>query len=453
MKTNIVFIILDSLRQDHVSYYGWEGCPLETPNIDRLARQSVVFDNCYPEALPTIPVRTQWMTGQRTLPFRHWQPLTPEDRTIADILVNEGYLTALFTDCYHYFKPGYNLHRNFRVWQWVRGQEYDAYRSAPLKKHRLEDYIKESFSPAWVKLVETCLINLEPFEKADDHYCAQLAHLAMQWLEENRDRPEPFLIWWDSFDPHEPWMPPKEFDRYTDPNYRGKRIILPCGGLARDHFTPEEIAYTRGLYAGEVAYVDHYVGQLLDKLETLGYLDNTLIVLVADHGHPLADHGKFLKGGDRMYSELLKVPCMIRFPGGKYGGQRLRALAQFQDLLPTVLDAIGLGNNIEAMHGRSLMPLIRGEVASMRDAIVTGYHAAPDRCIRTEEWSYIRRPEGEADELYHLIQDPRERHNLIDAYPEIAQRLAAAFGSLYATKITEVKGIQGRYEVAGSAAA
>jgi len=451
--TNVIFISIDSLRQDHVSYYGWEGCPGPTPNIDRLARQSVVFDNCYPEALPTIPVRTQWMTGQRTLPFRPWQPLTNEDRTIADILSNEGYLNALFTDCYHYFKPGYNLHRSFRVWRWVRGQEYDPYRSAPLTKYRLEDYIKDSFTSHWKQLVETCLINIEPFEKADDHYCAQLAHAAMQWLEDNKRRKGPFLLWWDSFDPHEPWTPPQEFDRYTDPDYRGKKIILPCGGLASDHFTPEEIAYTRGAYAGEVAYVDHYVGQLLSKIEELGYMNNSIIILVADHGHPLADHGKFLKGGDRLYSELLKVPCMIRFPGGEYGGQRLTALAQFHDILPTILEAIGLGNNTEAMHGRSLMPLVRGELSAFRDVIVTGYHAAPDRCIRTEEWSYIRRPEGQADELYNLIEDPRERHNLVDEYPQIAQKLAASFGSLYAVQVFEVKGIQGKYEVTGSAVA
>jgi len=96
--TSVVFIVIDSLRQDHVSFYGWDGCPVETPNIDALARESVVFENMYPEALPTIPVRTQLVMGQRTLPFRPWQPLAPEDRTVADLLSEEGYLTALFRE-------------------------------------------------------------------------------------------------------------------------------------------------------------------------------------------------------------------------------------------------------------------------------------------------------------------------------------------------------------------
>lgn len=212
------------------------------------------------------------------------------------------------------------------------------------------------------------------------------------------------------------------------------------------------MAYTQGLYAGEVAYVDHYVGQLLDRLRKLGHYEDSVIVLAADHGHPLADHGKFLKGGDRMYSELLKVPFMVRFPGSEHGGQRLDALAQFQDVLPTLLDGVRMGSNIETMHGHSLMLLIRGDADSAREVIITGYHEAPDRCMRDREWSYIRRPEGEPDELYNLTEDPRERRNVIDEYPQEAARLAAAFGSLYALRGEAVKGIQGRYEVGGSAA-
>jgi arylsulfatase A-like enzyme len=158
----------------------------------------------------------------------------------------------------------------------------------------------------------------------------------------------PIFLFFDSFDPHEPWTPPPEFDRYTDPGYKGK--------------------------------------------------------------------------------------------------------------LPTLLDACdrgrspGPGNNVEAMHGRSLMPLIRGEVACVREAIITGYHESVERCIRDQTWSYVRRPEGQPDELYNLVEDPGERHNVIDEHPEVAQRLAAMFGSLYLKEVSAVKGIQGRYEVADSAA-
>ena len=446
-RPHVIFMILDSFRQDHMSFYNPHS-PVPTPNLDALARESVAFDNCYPEGLPTVPVRTCWLTGERTLAHRAWQPLTPEDRSLAEILSDVGYLSACFTDCYHYFKPGMNLHRGFRAWEWVRGQEYDTYRTGPLRRLNLDDYCQPTFSPQWRRLVEIALKNVEEFETADDHYCARLVQQAGRWAEANAEAGQPIFLWLDSFDPHEPWTPPQEFDRYTDPHYRGKKCVLPPGGPASAHFNAEEIAYIRGLYAGECAYVDHYVGRFLNKLQELGLYDNALIVLAADHGHPLAEHGKFLKGGDRMYSELLKVPFTIRFPTGRYGGRRLDALASFHDVLPTLLDAVGLGNNLDAFPGKSLMPVIRGELSALREAIISGYYEAADRCLRDKVWSYIRRPEGEPDELYHLMDDPQEKVNLVDRYPQEAQRLAALYGSLYNLKGAAVKGVQGKYEVA-----
>ncbi len=450
-RTNVFFIILDSFRQDHMSFYNAHS-PCPTPSLDALARDSVAWDNCYPEGLPTIPVRTCWLTGERTLVHRPWQPLAPEDRSLAEILSDEGYLTACFTDCYHYFKPGMNMHRGFRVWDWIRGQEYDSYRSGPLRRLNLEDYVKDSFTPQWRHIVETALKNVQEFETAEDHYCARLMRMAGQWVQDNTPSKDPIFAWVDSFDPHEPWTPPQEFDRFTDPQYHGKKIILPPGGPASAHLSPEEIAYVRGLYAGECAYVDHYVGVFLDKLRELGLYDQSLIILIADHGHPLAEHGKFLKGGDRLYNELLKVPFVVHLPGGQHGGQRLDALASFHDVLPTVLDAVGMGNNLDAFPGKSLLPVMRGEVGEVREAIISGYYGAADRCIRDRVWSYIRRPAEEPDELYNLQDDPGEKTNLIDHYPEQAQRLAGMFGSLYALKGDAVKGIQGKYEVAHTGA-
>ncbi len=89
---NLIVIMLDSLRQDHVSFYGWDGCPVRTPNLDRLAAEGVAFDNCYPEGLPTIPVRTELHTGHHSLIHRPWQPLMPTDVTLSEVLAAEGYL-------------------------------------------------------------------------------------------------------------------------------------------------------------------------------------------------------------------------------------------------------------------------------------------------------------------------------------------------------------------------
>ena len=465
---NVIVIVLDSFRQDHVSFYNaasyihmmkrrqpvFEGIPAcQTPNLDAFAQECIVFDNAYPEALPTLPVRTQLLTGQRTLPYRPWQPLTKEDISMAEILRAEGYVCGLISDTYHYRAPGMNYHRGFHAYRWIRGQEYDPWTSHPTSRH-VDDYVNEHYDAFWRGRVAQFLANTDDFTREADWFPAKVVDETIDWLKRNRAHPRIFALI-DCFDPHEPWDPPARFDTYTDPNYCGQRLILPMGGPVERWATPEEIRHIRGLYAGEAAFVDHCLGRLFHALEDLGYYDDSVIVLLADHGHPLADHGKFLKGGDRLYNELLRVPFMIRLPDGR-GARRTPAIVQFHDLLPTLLDALDMSNNATSMHGRSFLPVLRGDTDKHREVIITGYHEAVDRCVRDQAWSLVLRPEGEPDELYNLIEDPRERVNLIDQYPDEARRLARAFGSyfwLHGQQLNgrlEIKGVQGKYELASS---
>jgi len=449
---NLIVIMLDSFRQDHVSFYNRGNPPFEdvkpcqTPNIDKFAQDCVVFENAYPEALPTIPVRCALMTGQQTLPYRPWQPLTPNEITVAEILRREGYVCGLISDTYHYRAPGMNFHRGFHAYRWIRGQEYDPYVSSPSRR-KVEDYVNENYPEVWRSRVHQFLANTDDFTMEEDWFPAKVVAEAVEWLEKNRVHKKVFL-WIDSFDPHEPWDPPERFDTYTDPGYKGPRLIMPMGGQAQQWAKLEEIRYIRGLYAGEAAFVDHCLGPLFEKLEELGYYDDSLILLLADHGHPLADHGKFLKGADRMYSELLKLPFMVRFPGGAHA-RRTKAIIQFHDVLPTLLEILGLGNNAHSMHGKSFLSVLRGEAEEHRNAIITGYHEGIDRCIRDGQWSYIQRPKDEPDELYDLVKDPQERHNLIDEEPEEAKRLSSLFGNYFRRAEGRwIKGIQGKYELA-----
>jgi arylsulfatase A-like enzyme len=452
---NVIVIMVDSFRQDHISFYN-RGSPVfedvkpcRTPNIDKFAKECIVFENAYPEGLPTIPVRCELMTGQNTLPFRAWEPLTPRDITIADILRREGYVCGLVSDTYHYRAPGMNFHRSFHSYRWIRGQEYDPYMSHPSRRN-IEDYVKPNYPPIWRSRVHQFLANTDDFEKEEDWFPAKVVRKAADWLRKNRVHEKTFL-WIDSFDPHEPWDPPKRFDTYTEPNYKGPRLILPMGGEAGNWATEKETRNIRGLYAGEASFVDNCLGQLFRELEELGYYDDSVIVLLADHGHPLADHGKFLKGTDRLYSELLKVPFMVRMPGAKKA-RRTKAIVQFPDLLPTILDMLGLKNNTQSMYGKSFLPVLEGEADEHREATISGYHEGIDRCIRDREWSYIQRPKGEPDELYNLTKDPKERVNLIDDCPEKAQRLSSLFGQYYRREgIGKIKGVQGKYEVASGA--
>jgi arylsulfatase A-like enzyme len=450
VKPNIIVVVSDSLRQDHVGFYAGEGSPARTPNMDAFLLDAVTFSNMYPEGLPTIPVRTEWVTGAGTLAGRSWQPLEATDVACAEMLRREGYLTAFICDVYHYFKPDMNFHRGYKVWRWIRGQEYDPYRSAPAKTRRVEDHWKDSFPPRWRERLEAYCRNLEGCRRADDFPCGRTFNEAIDWLRGNAGQ-RPFLLWVETFDPHEPWTPPEEFDVYGDPAYSGKDYIFPPGGQASDHFTPEEIARIRSLYAGEVSYVDAMLGRLLEALKDAGAYDESLIFFLSDHGHPLADHGKFLKGPDRMHSELLKVPFGFRLPGGELSGTRTDRLAQFPDVLPTMFEAAGLSNNLPAMQGTSLLPLCRGEVEKVRDTVISGYHGGIDRCIRDETWSLVFRPEGEPDELYNLEDDPRETQNMIDEQREVAGRLRSAYGAAFVPSGRAVKGLQGTFEVAHTA--
>ena len=456
---NIIVVMLDSFRQDHVSFYhggipAFENVPAcQTPVLDAFAQDCVVFDNAYPEALPTIPARTQLFTGQRTLPYRPWQPLTQEDISIADILRAEGYVCSLITDCYHYRAPGMNFHRGFHAYRWLRGQEYDPWMSHPTQRN-VDDYVNENYDSVWRGRVAQFLANTDNFTEEDDWFAAQVVDEAIEWLRRNRAHSRLFA-WIDSFDPHEPWDPPSRFDKYTDPKYGGKRLILPMGGQAETWATADEIRHIQGLYAGEAAFVDHCLGRLLQALKDLGYYDDSVIILLADHGHPLGDHGKFLKGTDRLYNELLKVPFMVRLPGGE-GARRTQSIVQFHDVLPTLLDLLGMARNTASMHGISFLPVLRGDQDTHRETIITGFHEGAERCLRDATWSYIQRSAGEPEELYNLHQDPHERNNVIEQYAEEARRLSDAFGSYYHLQMgkgvseTRVRGIQGKYELGSS---
>lgn len=451
---NLIFICLDSLRQDHVSFYNpadpvFDRVPVcVTPNIAEFARHCTVFHNMYPCGLPTIPTRTELMTGQFTLPSRGWQPLTATDITIAQILRREGYVCGLISDNYHYRAPGMNFHREFNAYEWIRGQEYDPYVSAPSRRP-VEDYVSASYPRLWRTRIAQFLANTDAAQEERDRHTTRLIESACDWLVQNRSHTDIFC-WIDCFDPHEPWDPPPRFDTYTVPDYRGKRLIMPMGGQASEWATVDEIRYIRGLYAGEVAFVDDCLERLFSCLNQNGYYDDSVIVLMSDHGHPLADHGKFLKGADRMYSELLKIPFMIHIPGKET--REVRALAQFPDVLPTLLELLGIETAGHAMHGMSFKPILDGETDDHRKGIISGYHEAIDRCIRDETWSYIQRPNGRDDELYNLKEDPHESRNVISEHQEEATRLSSLFGSYWRKKYSPFrKGIQGEHEVASGA--
>jgi arylsulfatase A-like enzyme len=377
---NVFFIIIDSLRQDHLGCYGNEW--IRTPNIDAFALDSVVFENMYPGGLFTIPVRTEFYTGNYTLHNRPWSALNNYDVTLAEILDEHDYVNGFITDVYHYFKPNGNLHRGFHSWEFIRGQEADTYRSAPHGKN-LDEYMKYAMKGDMIhRMIDQYLRNTSKFEKESEYFGAQVFGRASEWINENAGAHKRIFMTVDCFDPHEPWDPPQPYDTmYTDPNYRGPKLIHPKYGPV-DWMTEAELEYVRGLYAGEVTFVDRWFGRFIDQLKELNLLNASLVIVVSDHGHPHGDHGTIMKSAPNLYSELVKVPFMVRFPDKKYAGKRLDAIAQFVDIAPTILDFLGFTDSLEVMQGKSLLSLIRSEVESIREVARIGVFNYSDRCIR-----------------------------------------------------------------------
>ena len=208
--------------------------------------------------------------------------------------------------------------------------------------------------------------------------------------------------------------------------------------------TREELAHTRALYAGEVTFVDKWLGVLLDRVRDLGLYDNSLIMFTSDHGEPLGEHGIVRKAQPWGYEELAHVPWLIRHPDGLGAGQRFGGFVQPPDMMPTILDALGLTDPLQLaftapvrltfpqdvivdqrtiqLHGHSLLPVLAGQTESVRDFAVTAHY---DRqwVLRTPEWAYMHNLDARLPELYHRPTDLQEQYNVAPAHPEVVDQL------------------------------
>jgi len=406
---NVVMIMTDSLQFNYLGCYGnpW----INTPNIDRLARESTLFENAYAEGLPTIPVRRALATGRFTLPFAGWVPLSYEDTSVADILYRHHTQTALIADCPMMHLPKYGYSRGFDYVIYQRGQEGDHfYEKDPLLHLNPADFHKPVYDPdtkgtkyekeadismLTMKELMSYLAHRQFWTSDEDQYAARTCREAVRYLEDVVDRTKPFFLWADFFDPHEPWDPPSVYNPDLkcpyDPDYKGKDLILPVPTPLEGAYTDEELHHIRMLYAEKVTMTDKWVGILLDKLKSLGLYENTMIIYLSDHGEPLGNgehgHGIMRKCRPWPYEELAHIPLLIRHP--EIEPQQLEAYVQTPDITPTILDFLGVEDEaMEEMQGQSLLPLMRGEKDKIREFAVAGYHNFSWSII-TDDWSFV----------------------------------------------------------------
>ena len=443
---NIIVIIADSMRADHVGCYGSK---VKTPNLDRFARESALFEEAYSENLPTMPCRTAWWTGRYLFTQRGWQPMELSDYLMAEILWDQAMASAFVTDTYHMHKPVYNCGRGFDTVAFVRGQEYDPWivdKSVKVEVNRFHRLRGDKHDAMWHQRFEQYLRNVSGFKSEEDYFVAQVVKEAIRWLEYVTKRQKDRLfLWVDCFDPHEPWDPPSPYREMYDPGYKGLEMIDPVPGPVEGYMSAAELKHTRALYAGEVTFVDKWIGTLLDRIRELGLFENSFIVFMSDHGEPLGEHGYVRKAFPRNYEELARIPMIVHHPDGLGAGKRLSAFVQPPDLLPTVLDLLGISKKLRLPYlapvkhtfpqdvvvasrdvrltGKSFLPLLEGRAESLRDFAVTAHHDA-QWAIRTKQWTYLLNLNGDRpNELYNRVHDRAEQKNVLAEHRKVADQL------------------------------
>ena len=434
-KYNVILIIADSLRKDHVGCYGNEW--IHTPNLDKFSKESVMFTKAYPESLPTIPVRRAIYTGNRVFPFKKyelkkdirsrrpgWEPLSNEDISISEIFRLSGFRTALIGDNYHLFEPGMNFNRGFLEWIFIRGQENDMFRSAHLvSDEELDKYLPSKLTGRAAerrrRFLRRYLSNVSFRKNEEDWFAPQTFREGVRWLRENRDA-ERFLLVLEPFDPHEPWDPPHEFVEMYDPDYEGKEVITPKYGYV-DYLTERELKHMRAHYAGEVTLLDKWFGYFLQKVYELNLHRNTIIAFISDHGHQLGEHNLTGKVSWGLYPELVDIPLLIRHPEEIGAGEKIDYYVYNHDLFTTLASMAGI-NFEHKVDGINIWKYVEKEKNNVERSYVTS--ALSEYVMyRDDEYWYISNREGKEAQLYAVKEDPNLERNIAEECPEICRKL------------------------------
>jgi arylsulfatase A-like enzyme len=426
-KMNVVVVNLDSLRKDHVGAYGNQW--IKTPNLDALARESLRFTRPYPESIPTIDARRSMYTGVRTWPFRGWVPQRgetffpagwqrmPEDQvSLTETLAENGYDTALITDTYHQFKPSMNFHRGFNVFDFIRGQERDRFRSPlAVPDEEVDRYTVHGNNQSMRDKVRQYRANVADRRREEDWFAPRVFRRSMEYLDLAKDAPGPFFLVVDSFDPHEPWDPPERYaNMYGEPTGTGEPIAPNYD--TSDYLEEEELKRMRHLYAGEVTMADRWFGEFVNGIEERGLLNETLLIVFSDHGVSLGEHGYTGKVARAIWPELKDTVFYVRHPEGRGAGKTSDFRAGFQDIAPTVLAQMGIAPP-QPMDGQDLSPILDGKGPERPRPYVTlgydNYSWAED-----EGWALSVRNDGEEARLYDLAKDPEMNKNVAGDNPK-----------------------------------
>jgi len=389
-RANLVLISIDTLRADQLGVYGNDRPT--SPHIDRFADDSVVFENAFSQSPKTAASHMTLMTGlypeahrvrNRMNGAEGWSgSLSADIPTLAEFVAASGYRTGAFTG-------GGNVQGDLGF---ARG--FESY-SDPVEG------------------------DPKTFHKA--------AKRLVQWSRDD----QPFFLFVHSYQTHSPYLPPRRYrDRFIDPEYSGKitskwsELASGPEGVSQIHrefwsrVDPQSEADRRhllDLYDACIRFVDDEVGELLERIDALGLRDNTVVVLLSDHGEEFGEHGEFEHNA--LWQELLHVPLIIRVPAGVrpgWGPKRISESVGLIDVLPTLLELLGIAPPGH-LQGDSLAPLVESG-APVRAWLFAQYRLYDQMALQAGDFKLLRR--GPYQQVFDLSSDPAELHDAGQAHPE-----------------------------------
>jgi arylsulfatase A-like enzyme len=396
-----VLLLFDSLNLRALSCYGGA---VPTPNFDRLAQRTTVFERHFVGSMPCMPARRDLMTGRYNFLHRSWGPLEPFDVTLTGLMTENGVHSHLVTDHYHYFRAGgATYHTAFTTWDFIRGQEADPWDTrvdAPMSRI-LQDYHPDQVETKRGGFRFQGNLNRDRIRETPDFPCVKTFDAGLEFLDQNRGA-DGWFLQLETFDPHEPFHAPPEFRQMFPTNYAGPILDWPRYRRARQE-TPDEAAELRANYTALVALCDAQLGRLLDEFDRHALWDDTALIVTTDHGFLLGEHDWWGKNRMPFYNEIAHIPLFIHAPGAA-GRPRSGALSQNIDVTATLLELFGI-DRPDTVRGRSLMPALSG--GGGRDMALYGIFGGAINATDGRH-SYFRYPvDMEAQALFEYTLMPQ----------------------------------------------
>jgi len=391
-RPNVILISIDTLRADHLSSYGYYR--QTTPNIDKLAKDGILFKQVIAQAPFTLASHMSLMTS--LYPSFHKTYLLKGSHL-------DNKITTLAEVLYS---------KNYKTWAITGGGQLNS---------------KYGFSKGFEIYTEYTAPKFDVEKKVNE---------AINFIEKNKDLN--FFIFLHSYKPHAPYTPEPPFDKMFDAGYKGNidgslsTIDAINNGLLK--ISPEDKNHIVSLYDGEIREVDNFLGKFFSYLRKNGLYDNSLIIFTSDHGEEFGEHGKIGLHSHTLYDELLLVPLIIKLPSNAQRGKIVYDQVQSIDIFPTILQLIGVKDKSILLQGSSIANLIFNKNIKKDNYAFTERLTEDNvklRAIRGKEFKFIYEDNGEGETYYYfnLNNDPKEQNN-IEILPNISKKFIASLNFL-----------------------